>query len=59
MSSNMGKEKTMGESSYRKYQQAAAQSNMSVFPLTSLKEENLAPINHQLQVTRQQSLKFA
>ena len=48
MSSNMGKEKTMGESSYRKYQQAAAQSNMSVFPLTSLKEENLAPINHQL-----------
>ncbi len=42
MSATMGKEQNMAESSYRKYQ-AAAQINMSAFPLTSLKEEtNLA-----------------
>ncbi len=40
MTANMGKEKNMAESSYRKYQ-AAAQLNMSAFPLTSLKEEKL------------------
>ena len=40
MSANMGKEKNMADSSYRKYQ-AAAQLNMTAFPLTSLKEENL------------------